>query len=221
MRLALVAAIIAILLWWGGRTIAPRVLPLVAAINRLGPWGPVLFIAVYVIAVITLVPSSWLAIAGGAVFGLVPGVCYALIGATLGASAAFLLGRYAARKIVARRLGSMPRFVAIDRAVSTQGLRIVLLLRLSPVVPFNFLNYALGLTTISFRDFVVASVGMVPVTFLYVYAGKIAGEALALAGQAHVPKGASYYTVLGLGLAATVAAIVIVTRAARRALRDV
>ena len=84
---------------------------------------------------------------------------YALIGATLGSTGAFLLGRYVARRLVARRLAAMPRFVAIERAVSARGRRIVFLLRLSPVVPFNFLNYALGLTTISVWDFVVASLG--------------------------------------------------------------
>jgi len=101
------------------------------------------------------------------------------------------------------------------------GRRIVLLLRLSPLVPFNFLNYALGLTTISVGDFLVASVGMVPGAFMYAYVGKIAGEALALAGKAQVPHDASYYAALVAGLAATIAATTLVARTARRALRDV
>src|SRR5258708_11841583 len=87
----------------------------------------------------------------------------------------------------------MPRFVAIERAVSARGRRIVFLLRLSPVVPFNFLNYALGLTTISVWDFVLASLGTVPGAFVYAYAGKVTGEALALAGQAPVPTKPAYY----------------------------
>jgi uncharacterized membrane protein YdjX (TVP38/TMEM64 family) len=115
----------------------------------------------------------------------------------------------------------MPRFAAVERAVSTQGRRIVFFLRLSPLVPFNFLNYALGLTTISLTDFLVASVGMIPGTMVYAYGGKVTGEALALAGQAEVPKNASYYVLLLAGLAATVAATTVVTRTARRALRDV
>jgi uncharacterized membrane protein YdjX (TVP38/TMEM64 family) len=115
----------------------------------------------------------------------------------------------------------MPRFVAIERAVSARGRRIVFLLRLSPVVPFNFLNYALGLTTISVWDFVVASLGTVPGAFVYAYAGKVTGEALALAGKAEVPKNASYYAVLLAGLVATIAATTVVTRTARRALQDV
>jgi uncharacterized membrane protein YdjX (TVP38/TMEM64 family) len=115
----------------------------------------------------------------------------------------------------------MPRFVAIERAVSARGRRIVFLLRLSPVVPFNFLNYALGLTTISVWDFVIASLGTVPGAFVYSYAGKVTGEALALAGKAEVPKNASYYAFLLGGLAATLAATTVVTRTARRALQDV
>jgi len=198
------------------------VLPAVAAVQRLGAIGPVLFILLYIVAMIALVPSAWLTVAGGAVFGIVPTVCYALVGATLGSTAAFLLGRYTARPIVERLLRSMPRLAAIDRAVSEQGRRLVFLLRLSPVSPFNILNYALGLTTLSARDFLLASfVGMIPSTIMFAYAGNIAGVALAWAGQAEVPKGPSYYAILTGGLAATLIATILVTRAARRALQDV
>src|SRR4029079_18161144 len=179
------------------------------------------FITIYALAVVSLIPASLLPIAGGAVFGLIRGVIYALIGAALGATGAFLLGRYVARRLVERKLNAMPRFVAIERAVSARGRRIVFLLRLSPVVPFNFLNYALGLTTISVWDFVIASLGTVPGAFVYSYAGKVTGEALALAGKAEVPKNASYYAFLLGGLAATLAATTVVTRTARRALQDV
>lgn len=194
---------------------------IVAHIQNVGPAAPVAFIAIYAIAVVALIPASLLTIAGGAVFGLLPGVVYALIGATLGSTGAFLLGRHVARRFVAARLAAMPRFVAIERAVSARGRRIVLLLRLSPVVPFNFLNYALGLTTISVWDFVFASLGTIPGAFVYAYAGKVTGEALALAGKAEVPKDASYYAFLVGGLVATVAATTVVTRTARRALQDV
>ena len=212
---------VALLLWWVGRSLAPRLLNLVAHIQGVGPAAPVAFILIYAFAVVALIPASLLTIAGGAVFGLFRGVIYSLIGATLGSTGAFLIGRYAARRLVARRLAAMPRFVAIERAVSARGRRIVLLLRLSPVVPFNFLNYALGLTTISVWDFMFASLGTVPGAFVYTYAGKVTGEALALAGKAEVPKNASYYAVLLAGLVATIAATTVVTRTARRALQDV
>jgi len=194
---------------------------MVAAVQKLGVAGPLLFIGLYAFAVVALVPASWLTIAGGAVFGFAPGALYAMVGAIFGSTLAFLLGRHTARRVVARRLASMPRMAAIERAVSARGLRIVFLLRLSPVAPFNFLNYALGLTTVSVVDFTVASLGMIPATIVYSYAGKVAGEALALAGKAEVPKDTSYYLILAAGLAATAAATTVVTRTARRALRDV
>jgi uncharacterized membrane protein YdjX (TVP38/TMEM64 family) len=212
---------VALLLWWAGRSLAPRLLTVVANIQSVGAAAPVAFIAIYAVAVISLIPASLLTIAGGAVFGLIGGVIYSLIGATLGSTGAFLVGRYVARRLVERKLNAMPRLVAIERAVSARGRRIVLLLRLSPVVPFNFLNYALGLTTISVWDFVFGSLGTIPGSFVYAYAGKVTGEALALAGQAHVPKNASYYAVLVAGLVATIAATTVVTRTARRALEDV
>jgi uncharacterized membrane protein YdjX (TVP38/TMEM64 family) len=220
-QLAAVAAVVALVFWWAGREIAPRLLAVVARIHALGPAAPIVFILIYAAAVVALIPASLLTIAGGALFGLVRGVLFALAGATLGSTLAFLLGRHAFRRIVSRRLATMPRFAAVERAVSAKGRRIVFLLRLSPLVPFNFLNYALGLTTISLGDFLIASAGMVPGTIVYAYGGKVTGEALALAGQAHVPRDASYYVLLLGGLAATVAATMVVTRTARLALRDV
>jgi uncharacterized membrane protein YdjX (TVP38/TMEM64 family) len=217
------AAITGVLLtfWWGGRRIAPEVLPVVAWIHRLGPLGPVLFVVLYLIAVPAMIPGAWLTVAGGAVFGFIPAVVYGLVGAVLGSTAAFLLGRHAMRRVVARRLESMPRLAAIDRAVSAKGRRIIVLLRLSPIAPFNFLNYALGLTTISVWDFIAASIGMVPGAIMYSYAGAVAGAAIKVAGQAAPREDASYYAMLALGLAATVAATAVVARTARRALQDV
>jgi len=220
-RAAAVLVAVGLLLWWSGRSLAPRLLTTLTHVRSLGPAAPAAFIAIYALAVVALIPASLLTIAGGAVFGLFRGATYAMAGATIGSTVAFLLGRYVARRLVERKLNATPRFVAIERAVSARGRRIVFLLRLSPLVPFNFLNYALGLTTISVWDFVIASLGTVPGAFVYAYAGKVTGEALALAGQAEVPKNASYYAVLVAGLAATIAATTVVTRTARRALLDV
>ena len=142
------------------------------------------------------------------------------VAAVLGSSAAFLVSRYLARRAIERRLASNPRFAAIDRAVGAQGRKIVFLLRLSPVFPFNLLNYGLGLTKVSFADYVAASIGMLPGTLLYVYYGKLAGDVAALAGGAAPEKGAGYYAVLILGLVATVVVTTLVTRTARRALKE-
>jgi uncharacterized membrane protein YdjX (TVP38/TMEM64 family) len=212
---------VVVIVWWGGRAVAPHLLPLIDDVQALGPLAPVAFVAIYALAMVALIPASMLTLAGGAVFGLAYGVLWALIGSTLGSTMAFLIGRYVARGAVKRRLASMPRFAAIERAVSERGRRIVFLLRLSPIAPFNFLNYALGVTTISVLDFMVASIGTIPGTIVYAYAGRVAGEALVFAGTAQVPRNASYYAVLVAGLAATVVATAVVTRTARRALRDV
>lgn len=209
------------MLWWGGRTIAPQLLTAVAHVRELGAIAPLGFIAVYVVAVVVLVPAAVLTIAGAAVFGLTRGALYGFCGAVLGSTAAFLLGRHGARRFIARHAAAIPRVVAVDRAVSAQGRRIVFLLRLSPIVPFNFLNYALSLTALSLGDFLLASFGMIPGTVMYAYYGKVTAEAVALAGQAQVARDASYYALLLFGLGATAVATILVTRAARRALGDV
>lgn len=207
--------------WWLGRLAAPRLLSAIAGIDELGPAATITFIAIFAAGVMSLVPATVLAVAAGALFGVVHGAIYSFVGGTIGSTAAFLIGRYGARVLVERRLAAMPRFIAVDRAVAAHGWRIVFLLRLSPVMPFNVLNYALGLTTISVWDFMLAGVGSIPGEFVAAYAGRVGGEALALAGEAEVPRDASYYAILLAGLAATIAATLVVTRTARRALRDV
>jgi uncharacterized membrane protein YdjX (TVP38/TMEM64 family) len=213
--LALVVGLVA-----AGREAAGLLPRFAAWVESLGVWGPVVFVLGYIVATVAFVPGSLLTLGAGAIFGLVQGTLLVLAGATLGASAAFLVSRYLARGAVERRLAGNVRFAAIDRAVGEQGRKIVLLLRLSPVFPFNLLNYALGLTRVRFPDFLAASVGMLPGTLLYVYYGKVAGDVARLAGGGAVPKGPGYYAVLGLGLAATVLVTTIVTRTARRALEE-
>jgi len=203
-----------------GRQLGGYLPAFVARVEGLGAWGPAVFIAGYIAAAVAFLPGSVLTLAAGAIFGLARGVLFVFIGATLGASAAFLVARYLARGAIERRLGQHTRFAAIDRAVAVQGRKIVFLLRLSPVFPYNLLNYALGLTQIRFTDFVIASVGMLPGTLLYVYYGKLAGDVAALAGGAAVQRDAGYYVILGLGLLATVGVTAIVTRTARRALEQ-
>jgi uncharacterized membrane protein YdjX (TVP38/TMEM64 family) len=189
-------------------------------VEGLGVWGPVVFIAIYALAVVGLVPGALLTLAGGALFDLLWGSVYVFVAAVLGSSGAFLVARYVARGAVERRFGQNRRFAALDRAIGDQGLKILFLLRLSPAFPFSFLNYAVGLTRISFRDYVLASPGMIPGTILYVYYGKLIGDVAALAGGATPERGAGYYAVLSIGLAATLAVTALVTRIARRALRQ-
>jgi uncharacterized membrane protein YdjX (TVP38/TMEM64 family) len=218
--LILVATVVVIGALLGGRELAAVIPAFADRVRSLGALGPVVFVFGYALAAVAFVPGSLLTLAAGAIFGLGPGVVLVFLGATLGAAAAFLVARYVARRPIERALAGNERFAAIDRAIGRDGRWIVFLLRLSPVFPFNLLNYGLGLTTVRFRDYLMASVGMIPGTILYVYYGKIAGDVVALAGGVAPARGPAHYAVLGLGLAATIAVTVMVTRTAKRALTE-
>ncbi len=197
-----------------------RFVPLFADwVHGLGPLGPIVFIIGYVLAAVAGIPGSLLTLVAGAIFGLIGGVVYVFVGATLGATAAFLVSRYVARGFVERRLASNTRFRSMDQAIAINGRKIVFLLRLSPLFPFSLLNYALGLTQVRLVDYIVASVGMLPGTVLYVYYGKLAGDVATVAAGGALVKDTKYYVVLGMGLIATIAVTTIITRVARRALR--
>ncbi len=189
-------------------------------VDGLGALAPLAFIGGYAAATVVFIPGAVMTIAAGATFGLGPGVAYVMTGATLGASLAFLLARYVARDAIEQRLAGNARFAAVDRAIGREGWRIVVLLRLSPVFPFNLLNYSLGLTRVRFADYVLASIGMLPGSLLYTWSGVVVGDLVRLAGGGGPERGPAYYTVVVLGLAATIAVTVLVTRTARRALRE-
>jgi uncharacterized membrane protein YdjX (TVP38/TMEM64 family) len=217
MALVLVGVALVLL---AGRRAAALVPAFASWVDGLGVWGPVAFVAGYALAVVALVPGSLLTLAAGAIFGLAEGSALVLVAATVGASAAFLIARYFARGYVERRLAGNRRFAAIDRAIGSNGRRVVLLLRLSPAFPFSLLNYALGLTRVRFTDYLLASIGMVPGTLLYVYYGKVVGDVARLASGTAVSRGPEYHAVVGLGLLATLVVTALVARIARRALED-
>jgi uncharacterized membrane protein YdjX (TVP38/TMEM64 family) len=202
----------------GGRQAAALVPQFAAWVEGLGVLGPLAFVVGYAVATVAFIPGSVLTLAAGAIFGVVQGTLLTLAGATLGASAAFLVARYFARGAVELRIADHPRFAALDRAVGREGFRIVALLRLSPLFPFNLLNYSLGLTRVRFLHYFAASAAMLPGTLLYVYYGAAAGS-LASAVGGRTEKGPGDWIVLGLGLLATVAVTAWVTRLAGRALR--
>lgn len=217
-RLAAVIAAV-VLLIMVGREAGAYVPRFAEWVEGLGFWGPVAFILGYIVATVAFIPGSLLTLAAGAIFGIVRGVVYTFVGASIGATLAFLVSRYLARGAIEKRLEGNERFAAIDRAVANEGLKIVTLLRLSPVFPFNLLNYGLGLTQVRLRDYALACFGMLPGTLLYIYYGKLAGDVAALAAGAETERGTEYWTVLILGLVATLAVTTIVTRIARTSLR--
>lgn len=184
--------------------------------NRAVSWA--VFIVVYIVATVFLVPGSLLTLGAGFVFGLPIGFVIVSFASVAGASCAFLVGRFFVRGWVEGKLVNMPRFNALDRAVGEKGWLIVLLTRLSPAFPFNLLNYALGITQVRFTHYVLASwVGMIPGTVLYVYFGSVALNIAELFSGNLPESDASVWLFYG-GLTATLVLTVVVTRFATRAL---
>ncbi len=190
--------------------------PVVLRLTDLGPWGPLLFIAAYVVASVALAPAFLLTLAAGAVFGLWRGTLFVYVGAVLGSSAVYALAHPLTRSRLLQRVDRDPRVAAVRHALVGEGLWIMFLLRLSPIVPYNLLNYALALSGVSYRSYLIASVGMLPAIVMYVYYGKIIGDVAALAAGVAPPRGPEYYVLLVVGLAATVLATTIITKAARK-----
>ena len=189
---------------------------LIEKVHGLGAAGVALFAVVYIVSPLLLAPASVLTIGGGFLYGRGYGTLLVAGCATVAACLAFVLGRTLLREKVRKRIEQDPKLSAIDAAVGAHGFRLVFLLRLSPVVPFNLLNYALGATQVRFSTYAAASVlGMLPGTFLYVSIGAAATSAAQLESGAHPPGAA-----LWIGIAATLAVVVLLTFIARRALKD-
>lgn len=185
-----------------------------------GPAGVAVFFVAYVVSTVALLPGSILTLAAGFAYGPVWGLALASPASVAGATCAFLLGRTVLRGWAQRQVERSPRVRAIDAAVEREGFKLVLLLRLSPIFPFNLLNYALSLTRLTLGQYVLASaIGMLPGTALYVYLGSLAPAAAELSSASR--GGSATRTALYVvGLLATVAVVVVATRAARRALHD-
>jgi len=177
-RLLLLAVLltgIAATLYWYDRITVPEIQ---AFVRGMGAWGPAMFMLLYTIGPAFLVPGLPFDLAAGILFGPLWGTVYALVGATLGAAVAFLAARTVGRDWTEEKLsGPLKR---MKQGVEKGGWEFVAFMRLVPVVPFNLLNYALGLTRIRLVPYALASfVFMAPSTAVYVYAGWAGGEALA------------------------------------------
>lgn len=186
-------------------------------IRDLGFVGVFVFIGLYATTTVLLVPGSIPTLAAGAIFGIVQGTIYVSLGSTLGATLAFFVGRYLARDWVASKLASKPKFAAIDEAIGREGWKIIGLLRLSPVVPFSLSNYFYGITKVKPIGYILASwVGMLPGTVMYVYIGGLLG--MAAAGNGTMTTG--QWVMMAVGLAATVAVTILITRVAKKAIDE-
>ncbi|MFZ9850133.1 MAG: TVP38/TMEM64 family protein [Vulcanococcus sp.] len=184
------------------------------------PSGALVFIPLYAIWVTLLLPGVWASMLAGALYGTWWGSLIVFIGACLGAEAAFLLGRTALREWARRRLASLPKLQAVEQAVSREGLKLVLLTRLSPAFPFSLLNLAYGLSEVSLRDYTLGLIGILPGTILFCGLGALAGDVARFGAVLSGEADAGTWALRIIGILATVAVVWLVGRAARRALDD-
>jgi len=218
--LALGVGVVGLILLWSILPIAEWIRDLLAWVDGLGTVGPLVLGVAYVLACVLFIPGWILTLGAGALFGVVIGAITVSISSTLGATAAFVIGRTVAREAIAKKIEGNVRFRAVDEAVAREGWKIVLLVRLSPVFPFNLINYAFGLTKVSLKDYFFASwIGMFPGTLMYVYIGSLVGDLAAL-GAGERAKSPLEWALYVVGLVVTVAVTIYVTRIAKKALGE-
>jgi uncharacterized membrane protein YdjX (TVP38/TMEM64 family) len=191
---------------------------LIQALAAMGPWTPVLFVLAYVAASMVMAPAFLLTVSAGAIFGLWRGTALVYLGQILGSSAVYWVASPLSRSRLLHWLYRDSRVAAIRTAVNDDALWVMFLLRLSPVVPYVLLNYALALSGVTYRHFFLASLGMLPAIVMYVYYGKVIGDVAKIAAGVSTPHGPEYYVFLVAGLIATIVVSTSVTRAARRAM---
>jgi uncharacterized membrane protein YdjX (TVP38/TMEM64 family) len=189
-------------------------------IHDLGPAAPLAYIAFYAVSCVFAIPGSVLTLAGGFLFGIGWGILYVSIGATLGATLAFLVGRYLLRRWILAKVGSNPKFQALDEAVAREGWKMVMLVRLCPIFPFPVTNYGFGITRVTAREYVLASwLGMMPAMLVLVYIGSLASSLanLGAGGRTRTPL---EWTLYAVGLVMAVVVTIYITRMAKRALQE-
>ena len=184
------------------------------------PAGALLFVPLYALWVTLLLPGVWASMLAGALYGTWLGSGLVFVGACLGAVVVFLLGRSWLRGWALQRLERFPKLQAVERAVSKEGLKLVLLTRLSPAFPFSLLNLAYGLSEVSLRDYSLGLIGILPGTVLFCGLGALAGDVArfgeVLAGEADLMT----WALRVAGVLATIGVVVLVSRAARQALQE-
>lgn len=225
-RLKLVALLVLVV----GLIAISRALPIpfwleqfVLRVRSMGTEGIGIFAFVYIAGTVLLLPGTVLTAGSGLLYGTVIGTLIVSPASVTGATISFLIARTFGRRWVSRKLSQYPKFSAIDRAVERQGFKVVLLMRLQPVfIPFAMLNYALGLTNIRLRDYVIASwIGMLPATILYVYIGTVIHD-LSRIVHGQLPSTGTWGRIfLWGGLGVTILFVTFLVRIARRALAEV
>ena len=199
--------------------------PFAEHLNEVAAWiakhqteARVTFVVSYIVASVLALPASVLTLAAGLLFGLPLGAALVFVGSVTGAALAFLTGRFIAHDWVARSLGHTARYRALALATRSKGFLIVLLARLSPLIPFNVLNYGLSVTHVRFKHYLLATaLGLPPVILIYVYLGTLARDLTELSAGSG-PQHAAARLAFGGGLLATLAIAGLIARIATRAL---
>lgn len=197
-----------------GQLLLPWIPRFGAIVQDMGVWAPVVFVAVYVVGIVLMMPVFLLIMVGGAVFGVLQGTILAMLSAVVGGTIAFLIGRHFAREQVARRVAKHPLLASIDRVIGEDGIKLVFLLRLSPAVPFVLSNYTLGVTRVRLRDFVLGTFGLAPIVAMYAAFGSAAGSVTADGRPALSP------AVMAGGVVVTVVLGLLLARIVQRAVRE-
>ncbi|MEM8502446.1 MAG: TVP38/TMEM64 family protein [Cyanobacteria bacterium P01_D01_bin.1] len=189
-------------------------------IDGLGVIAPIVFVLAYIVITVAFLPASVVTLGAGFVFGVVKGSILVFIGAMLGATTAFLVGRFVARDWIAKKVEGNRFFNSLDNAIAEEGLKLIFLIRLSPAFPFNLLNYALGLTKVSLRDYIVGTTGIIPGTIMYVYLGSLIGD-VAMLGTGETPANPIIDWTIRILIFVTIVAISLyIAKIAKKALND-
>ncbi len=215
---------LAVLLLLAGLVFAIKFLPLRDWLSFLSSWvkergafGVVVFMAIYIFCSVLLMPSAWFTAASAAAFGFWRGLLIAATSASIAAAISFLIARYFALKWVKRWVEKNERFSALYDVISERDWKIVLLCRLTPVVPFVLSNYFFGLTRLRFWPYFWAStVGIFPGAMLYAYVGYLGKVALAGENRSRTPQ---EYMFMAFGFVVTMLMVIYISRRARKALQ--
>lgn len=210
----LVAAIVAFLVFLPAGQYATELL---RGVQGMGAWGPVLLVGCFVVSGPVLFPPSILNLTGGFLFGVAYGTLICTIGNTLGTVSTFLVGRTLMHDWIEAKVAGSPKFLAVDRAIGRQGFKVVLAIRLSPMLHYPLLSYAFSVTKVSFRNHLLGTlIGVVPGTLMYVYLGTAAKSLAELMGG-KAEEGTTHVALVGVGLVITIVATILVTRIAKGA----
>lgn len=219
-KVALAIALVGIIFFVWSQWIQPHEAELNTAMSHLGPWAPVIFIAVFVVSTSLFFPESLLAIAAGTIWGLWWGLLWVVVAGVITAMVIFWIGRKVFRDRVERLLSRHPKVQAVDKAASDSGFKLAFLLRLAPI-NFSMLNLLLAVSRLRFRTYLLTCLGMFPGNFSTVYIGFAARHTADLAhrikGHEHIET--VHEVTLYVGLGASLLCSIIVARIALIAIR--